>query len=146
MPFCLANSVFQEFMNEVFREFLQRCVIVYSDNILIYSRNRAVHRPTRQAGPSEAPTVSSLPEAREMRFPSTHHAVPRLCHQSRGYPDGPREGESSQGMANPSICQGASKNLRIRQLLSSLHQGFQFAHRPTHRLTSWEAQVPVLES
>ncbi len=31
-------------MNEVFREFLHRCVIVYIDNILIYSRNLADHR------------------------------------------------------------------------------------------------------
>ncbi len=36
-------SVFQVYMNEVFREFLQRFVIVYIDDILIYSRNLAEH-------------------------------------------------------------------------------------------------------
>lgn len=46
MPYGLANapSVFQEFMNEVFREFLHNFVIVYIDDILIYSRNLADHR------------------------------------------------------------------------------------------------------
>ncbi len=46
MPFGLANapSVFQEFMNEVFQEYLHRFVIVYIDDILIYSRNEADHR------------------------------------------------------------------------------------------------------
>ncbi len=46
MPYGLSNapSVFQEFMNEVFREFLHRSVIVYIDDILIYSRNLADHR------------------------------------------------------------------------------------------------------
>lgn len=46
MPYGLANSpsVFQRFMNEVFRELLHHSVIVYIDNILIYSRNMADHR------------------------------------------------------------------------------------------------------
>ncbi len=46
MPYGLSNSlsVFQGFMNEVFREFLHRFVIVYIDDILIYSRNLAEHR------------------------------------------------------------------------------------------------------
>ncbi|KAI2643005.1 Transposon Tf2-8 polyprotein [Labeo rohita] len=45
MPYGLSisPSVFQTFMNEVFREFLHRFVIVYID-ILIYSRNMAEHR------------------------------------------------------------------------------------------------------
>ncbi len=44
MLYGLSNSIFQEFMNEVFREFLHRFVIVYIDDILIYSRNLADHR------------------------------------------------------------------------------------------------------
>ncbi len=46
MPYGLANSpsVFQGFMNEVFRQFLHQFIIVYIDDILIYSRNQAEHR------------------------------------------------------------------------------------------------------
>ncbi len=40
----MAPSVFQEFMNEVFREFLHSFVIVYIDDIFIYSRNLVDHR------------------------------------------------------------------------------------------------------
>ncbi|KAK3527064.1 hypothetical protein QTP86_008645 [Hemibagrus guttatus] len=46
MPYGLANapSVFQDFIHEVLREFLHRCVLVYIDDILIYSRRLAEHR------------------------------------------------------------------------------------------------------
>ncbi|KAK3507044.1 hypothetical protein QTP70_001909, partial [Hemibagrus guttatus] len=46
MPYGLANapSVFQDFIHEVLREFLHRCVLVYIDDILIYSRSLAKHR------------------------------------------------------------------------------------------------------
>lgn len=46
MPYGLANapSVFQAFMNEIFREYLHRFVLVYIDDILIYSNNLAEHR------------------------------------------------------------------------------------------------------
>ncbi|KAL0194928.1 hypothetical protein M9458_008500, partial [Cirrhinus mrigala] len=40
----ITPSVFQTFMNEVFREFLHRLVVVYIDDILIYSQNLAEHR------------------------------------------------------------------------------------------------------
>ncbi|KAI2661141.1 Transposon Tf2-6 polyprotein [Labeo rohita] len=45
MPFGLANSpsYFQAFINEVFRDMLNRWVIVYIDDILIYSSSHAEH-------------------------------------------------------------------------------------------------------
>ncbi|KAI2647957.1 Transposon Tf2-9 polyprotein [Labeo rohita] len=46
MPYGLANSpsVFQNFMNEIFRDFLHHFVIVYIDDILIYSHDLQEHR------------------------------------------------------------------------------------------------------
>ncbi len=46
MPYGLANapSVFPDFMHEVLREFLHHFVLVYIDDILIYSRSEAEHR------------------------------------------------------------------------------------------------------
>ncbi|KAL0147880.1 hypothetical protein M9458_056801, partial [Cirrhinus mrigala] len=45
MPFGLSNSpsIFQAFVNEVFRDLLHRYVIVYIDDILIYSENLESH-------------------------------------------------------------------------------------------------------
>ncbi len=45
MPFGLANSpsVFQSFMNDIFRDMLDRWVIVYIDDILIYSNTLEEH-------------------------------------------------------------------------------------------------------
>ncbi len=46
MPYGLVNapSVFQDFKHEVLREYLHRFVLVYIDDILIYSRSLAEHR------------------------------------------------------------------------------------------------------
>uniref|UniRef100_A0AAQ4PQG4 Gypsy retrotransposon integrase-like protein 1 n=1 Tax=Gasterosteus aculeatus aculeatus TaxID=481459 RepID=A0AAQ4PQG4_GASAC len=45
MPFGLANapSVFQAFVNEVLREYIGKCVIVYIDDILVYSTDLEKH-------------------------------------------------------------------------------------------------------
>ncbi len=46
MPYGLVNapSVFQDFMNEVLRDFLNQFVIVYIDDILIFSQDKSAHR------------------------------------------------------------------------------------------------------
>ena len=45
MPFSLSNapSAFQRFMNNVFFDLLDKCVVVYLDNILIYSEDEPLH-------------------------------------------------------------------------------------------------------
>ena len=46
MPFGLTNApaAFQRFVNTVFTDPLDVCVIVYLDDILIYSKDKASHR------------------------------------------------------------------------------------------------------
>eukprot|EP00079_Xenopus_tropicalis_P032169 XP_017945940.1 PREDICTED: RNA-directed DNA polymerase homolog [Xenopus tropicalis] len=46
MPFglCNAPAVFQELVNDIFRDLLGRTVVVYLDDILIYSNNLSDHR------------------------------------------------------------------------------------------------------
>jgi hypothetical protein len=45
MPFGLtyASTVFQHMMNNIFREYLDHFVVIYLDDILIYSKNKEEH-------------------------------------------------------------------------------------------------------
>ena len=45
MPFGLTNSpaAFQRFMNDIFSDLLDNCIIVYLDDILIYSDDETSH-------------------------------------------------------------------------------------------------------
>ena len=45
MPFGLSNapSAFQRFMNDIFSDLLDKCVVVYLNNILIYSKDESLH-------------------------------------------------------------------------------------------------------
>jgi len=45
MSFSLANAptAFQRFMNDIFSDFLDVCVMIYLDDILIYSNNMSKH-------------------------------------------------------------------------------------------------------
>ena len=46
MPFGLTNApvTFQTFMNDLFRDILDVCVIVYLDDILVYSKSKEEHK------------------------------------------------------------------------------------------------------
>jgi len=45
MPFSLTNTpaAFQQFMNDIFSDILDICVMIYLDDILIYSNNMSKH-------------------------------------------------------------------------------------------------------
>ncbi len=64
MPYGLANSpaVFQSFINEIFRDLLNKCIVAYIDDILIYSPNLDQHIEDVKT----VLTASTLCEAREM--------------------------------------------------------------------------------
>ena len=45
MPFSLTNApaAFQQFMNDIFSDILDVCIVIYLDDILIYSNNISKH-------------------------------------------------------------------------------------------------------
>ena len=45
MPFGLSNALatFQQFVNTIFTNLLNVCVIVYLDDILVFSKNKSLH-------------------------------------------------------------------------------------------------------
>jgi len=45
MPFNLANApiTFQKFMNDIFSNLFDICIVIYLDDILIYSNNMSKH-------------------------------------------------------------------------------------------------------
>ncbi|XP_044051575.1 uncharacterized protein LOC122875938 [Siniperca chuatsi] len=82
MPYGMVNapSVFQDFIHEGLRECLHKFVIVYIDDILIYSRSMAEHRQ-HVAEVLECLRDHQLFLKAEKCVPSVLSAVPRLQHQ-----------------------------------------------------------------
>ncbi len=74
MPFGLANSpsVFQAFMNDIFRDMLDRWVIVYIDDILIYSDNSRGTRTTRPISSHAVTTTPVYVKAEKCEFHQTN--------------------------------------------------------------------------
>jgi len=83
MPFRLTNSpaAFQRFMNNIFTNMLNVCVIVYLDNFLIYSDKMVFWRST------------------QMHLPRQHCQIPWLYFVSNGFKYGPRQSPNNPGLA-----------------------------------------------
>ncbi len=138
-------SVFHGFMNEVFREFLHRFVIVYMHDILIYSRNLAEHRNHVMQVLHQTQETPPLPEAWEFWVPPPHGPVHRLHPQCGWDPDGPWEGPSHPGLTPDSVSQRTSTIPRLRKFLPEVHSELRSPLRPPHFHVKSETQLSVLE-
>jgi len=70
MPFGLTNApvAFQQFMNDIFSNLLDVCVVIYLDDILIYLNNMSEHHQ-HERSTQASPQGWSLCQGREMRIP-----------------------------------------------------------------------------
>ncbi|KAL0149750.1 hypothetical protein M9458_054940, partial [Cirrhinus mrigala] len=117
MPYGLSisPSVFQTFMNEVFWEFLHQFVVVYIDDILIYSRNQAEHRQH---------VLQVLQKLRQhslfLKLEKCEFHQPTV--QFLGYNISAEGVQMDQGKVDAI--------LKIHKLLPLIHHGLQYHHSP----------------
>ncbi|WVZ96249.1 hypothetical protein U9M48_041913 [Paspalum notatum var. saurae] len=97
MPFGLMNApaTFKSLMNDVLRPFLRRFVLVFFDDIHIYSDSWSAHLPQ---------CVHSLFVKRSKCSFGTVHCIHRPCHLGRGLRHGHDQGRGRHILAPPAQC------------------------------------------
>jgi len=72
MPFSLINApvAFQQFMNNIFSNLLDICVMIYLDDILIYSNNMSKHHWYVKKVPKHLHKASLYAKAEKCKFHS----------------------------------------------------------------------------
>ncbi|KAK3544135.1 hypothetical protein QTP86_002921, partial [Hemibagrus guttatus] len=136
-----AASVFQDFMHTVLREFLHKSVIVYIDDILIYSRNLAEHRQHVREVLQRLRDYQLFLKAEKCAFhQSSVHFLGYIIDRS-----GREEGSRRPGLASPHNHKGAPAVPGFCELLLAIHPRIQFRHQPAHQSAPQQAQVANLE-
>lgn len=129
MPFGLPNApaVFQALINDVLRDFLQRFVFVYLDDILIFSRGAPGACP-----PSFATSTGdqALRQSREVWISGQKGEFFGFHHQGRSSEDGPWEGKSCSRVAKSWEQETTQMFCGLCQLLQEIHKGLQSCGDP----------------
>ena len=121
MPFSLTNApaAFQWFMNDIFSDLLDVCVMIYLDDILIYSNNMSEHHQHVKEVLKHLCKAGLY--AKEMRIPlqvgrvSGIHPFSFWPHHVR------RQDKDYSKLARTQESQGHSILLRFRKLLLPVH-------------------------
>lgn len=107
-------------VNDVLRDFVNRCVFVYLDDILIFSKTLAEHQ-LYAAGPSTSSGEPALCEGGEVRVPCDLGGVFGLHYRAGEPTDRPGEGASGGGMAGSSQLSAVATLPGLRKFLQTIH-------------------------
>jgi hypothetical protein len=121
MPFGLTNAlaVFQHLMNDIFQDYMDEFVVVYLDDILIFSKDQETHDKHVRLVLAMLREHGLYAKMEKCEFDS---GVPRLRNFSRWHFHGQVKGRDHPVLGYSILGQGRSTLPGVCQLLSSVYQ------------------------
>ncbi len=138
-------AVFQSFINDVFRDMLNRQVVVYIDDILIYSDTLEDHVQHVRAVLQRLIQYQLFAKIEKCDFHQTSISFLGYIISPGGVAMDEGQGKGSGGMAQTYYAEGAAALPWVRKLLPPLHQRIQYGGRTPHGSGSQRHVVSSLE-
>lgn len=138
MPFGLANApaTFQFFVNDIFHDLLDICVVVYLDDILIYSENLDSHRKHVRWVLSRLRTHNLYAKMEKCSFETTSVTFLGYIISPEGVKMDNRKVECIQNWPQPTTRKGVQKFLGFANFYRKFIRNFSALAKPLTQLTS----------
>lgn len=138
MPYGLAN-VFQDFLNEVLCDFPFKSVLVYINNIFIFSRNLAKQKQHVREVQSHLRKHNLFLKAEKCVFHQETIHFLMFFVSAAGVKMDKGKVEGIFSWPQPKSNMELQCFLRVFQLLQKVYQGLQQNHLSAHRPTPWQS-------
>ncbi|GJP51861.1 hypothetical protein CLOM_g10990 [Closterium sp. NIES-68] len=138
MPFGLTNapSTFQLTMNGVFRDLLDKCVIIYLDDILIYSKTREQHLQDLEAVFSTVAAASTHHQGLQVRVFKTRTGVPGARDLHGGDSNRPEKTQGYSGVETARKSAAAAIIFGFRELRAAVYTQYGGVNWTSNRPTA----------